>query len=314
MLFSPFLLVPRRKSFFNNWRSRKKQFDINEYKISIKSIGVRENVFDFSYDELKDCLINKEYFYLSELEKKERIKNIIKENNYFYLNLVSTYNEIEIGSIKIIEKIKDDYITNLANIDQDEELQLIKTFSSKKYSLIINSLNQNLTSCNSILSFAEKLNRISNYNYPITKLIIDYDKIYELESTLEKYVLRISVLNTEKSKLIFLKKEASILKSVVVFSFIIFVLGIIYPLSFVKYTNESLDFSIHNNFFSELFSLSGLFLLGIFLFFLIICFLLWNNLDSCTKIEKEYLDKINKTFELGDDDWIIKNYLEFKKF
>ena len=110
-----------------------------------------------------------------------------------------------------------------------------------------------------------------------------------------------------------LKKERDNIYIFLIIAYFMIVFGVIYPLSYIKFTNEiELDYTIYNNFFSELFSVSG-FMLAVLLaifsgFSLRIYLLIGFNNELVLMIKKlknqEFIDNKNyiiENFELCEN-------------
>jgi len=88
--------------------------------------------------------------------------------------------------------------------------------------------------------------------------------------------------------------------------YFLFIVGVIYPLSFIKFEEKTvIDFSIYRNFLEQLFTLSGIFLTFLSLIVGISLYFLWNILSKVNYQIKE--------ISLDNDDWILKSYFEYKK-
>ena len=78
-------------------------------------------------------------------------------------------------------------------------------------------------------------------------------------------------------------------------------------MSYIKYENGTLlDYSLYNNFLLELFSVSGLILLGLTTIITIFFGVLYKMLNINISIENSK--------ELESKDWILSNYLEYLKY
>lgn len=151
-----------------------------------------------------------------------------------------------------------------------------------------------------------KIKKESLYDYmKVSNNFDDSDNIFE------KYKIEISEF-IKKTKFLSKKtngfrKEKKQINFFMIIVTLFFIVGIIYPLSFVKYSkNVDLDYSF-NNFFYEINSISGIILLIIsliFLLFIVKIFSINNKLD----FPKEKLEEFNKIYTFEYYSIYLKNY------
>lgn len=69
---------------------------------------------------------------------------------------------------------------------------------------------------------------------------------------IDKYEIKISSLENEEKKLNYLEREKSIYKKSLILLYFLFIVGVIYPLSFIKFEEETyIDFSTYRKFLKE---------------------------------------------------------------
>ena len=305
-----------------------KKNSIGELKIEIKNLKISENSlrdkYEDIFEEISEENLNEVFFSKSKEEKIDLISKVLINKNFFYLNIEKCYQEthniyIEKWKIEMEEKIVNDEYTDIVSIQEKypETTKEIEKFHREKYNDLLRTIMQQ----QKVKDFSqwEKTMYMFRVRNKINDKLMETIRLQKplnyttLEEKLEKYVLKIQILNKETLKSNFLKKENKLLKQIITFSFFIFLFGIVYPMSFIKYENEVLNFSLYENFFIELFSLTGSFLLLITIFVLILYFLLGKILKECSYLEKNILKEIEEINFLSEEDNNIENYLEFKK-
>ncbi|MCF0171839.1 MAG: hypothetical protein HUJ87_15200 [Fusobacterium varium] len=145
-----------------------------------------------------------------------------------------------------------------------------------------------------------------NFNFPAINHTVG--NISTIKTLIEKYELEFESLKEKEEKLKYIYKEKFFLKGLIIILYIVFIFGVIYPLSFLKFTElDVLDFSLHRNFMTELFTQSGLMLFCL-TFIVTLC------IGAILKIlSKKIINKSPK--DLNEfDDWILISYMKYKKY
>ena len=249
--------------------------ELNELKIDIKSMGMTQGEYDDSENEIFE-----RYFEIildiDEESDENIVMYILKEKEIFFI----TVNKI-IGKL---EERKKEWCK--------EKLKEIVNFIEENYFSSISDIYKNIE---------EK--------FKSTKLI---KKILPEEYSLS---IRNAFINSQKNKnsyflhnnhFNYLEREKTVYKKSLILLYFLFIVGVIYPLSFIKFEEETfIDFSIYRNFLEQLFTLSGIFLTFLSLIVGISLYFLWNILSKVNYQIKE--------ISLDNDDWILKSYFEYKK-
>lgn len=296
---------------------------IEEIKIDIRNIGISESEYNDAKNEVFKEFIE---IILNETDKsdKEIIKDLIKEKKLFFLDLDFLEKELE----KYFQEEEKKILKNL-KYRQYYELLYIKDNLSEKYpSIKLMKKYSSIIHVENIKSFIEELikkriedkmiensaklefqeNKELTYSsFTLPYINIDRD-ISIIKALIEKYELELEALKEEKEKLKYIYKEKKMLKRIIVILYIVFIFGIIYPLSFLKFTeSDVLDFSLHRNFMTELFTQSGLMLFCL-TFIVTLC------IGAILKILSKKI--INKNLKDLDkfNDWILISYMEYKKY
>ena len=288
--------------------------ELNELKIDIKSMGMTKGEYNDSEDEIFE-----KYFEIildiDEGTDENIIMYILKEKEFFFITVNEIMGKLEERKkewckeslreiVNFIEKNKFSSISDVyKNIeDSFKSTKLIKKLLPEEYSLsirnaFINSQKNSFFLHNNHFNYLENLNLTKNYQF------YRKDKI---KAMIDKYEIKISSLENEEKKLNYLEREKSIYKKSLILLYFLFIVGVIYPLSFIKFEEETvIDFSIYRNFLEQLFTLSGIFLTFLSLIVGISLYFLWNILSKANYQIKE--------ISLDNDDWILKSYFEYKK-
>ena len=280
--------------------------ELNELKIDIKSMGMTKGEYNDSEDEIFE-----KYFEIildiDEGTDENIIMYILKEKEFFFITVNEIMGKLEERKkewckeslreiVNFIEKNKFSSISDVyKNIeDSFKSTKLIKKLLPEEYSLSIRNAfinsQKNKNSFflhNNHFNYSENLNLTKNYQF------YRKDKI---KAMIDKYEIKISSLENEKS----------IYKKSLILLYFLFIVGVIYPLSFIKFKEETvIDFSIYRNFLEQLFTLSGIFLTFLSLTVGISLYFLWNILSKTNYQIKE--------ISLDNGDWILKSYFEYKK-
>ena len=290
--------------------------ELNELKIDIKSMGMTQGEYDDSENEIFE-----KYFEIildiDEESDENIVMYILKEKEIFFITVNEIMGKLEARkkewckeSLKeIVNFIEKNYFSSISDVYKNIEekfksTKLIKKFLPEKYNLFIeNAFRNSKKNKNSFFlhnnnfNYSENLNLIRNYQ--------SYRKD-KIKAMIDKYEIKISSLENEEKKLNYLEREKSIYKKSLILLYFLFIVGVIYPLSFIKFEKETfIDFSIYRNFLEQLFTLSGIFLTFLSLIVGISLYFLWNILSKANYQIKE--------IRLDNDDWILKSYFEYKK-
>ncbi|MGL5581074.1 MAG: hypothetical protein ACRDCE_08945 [Cetobacterium sp.] len=297
---------------------------IQELKIEINNLGFNKNIYEAiliaEYQDIESKLIE---LYDNKEEKLKLIERKIKDNDLFFLSpkktLVFMENHLIDSNFRSLKfKIKLFKISDIKVIESEEnknkfeEVYLLQKIAPIKYNEIKDFIR--LYQNNRNLKHKHIETNLNTHKIiPTTKTLFSNNEISKenLKKNLDLYCLKIFSRNDFLIKINFLEKEKKILKTIIIISFVIFLIGIIYPLSYVKFNNENIDFSLHRNFINELCSISGIFLSLITAFVMISFGILYKIL--CNLKKSNFLKQINEINNLNNEDWIIKNYLEYKE-
>lgn len=294
---------------------------IEEIKIEIKSYKFLQIEYDNAvkevFDEASSIMLSG-----TNNSEEEIIKKIIKEKEFFFLDVDDLdLNEYFISEEEKIKKIlKGKYLDELLEIKSDlfkefPIIQLMRKYSSelessefeRKIRLYINEIIKEKQQ--------ERLKNSLRVNYPslsmeIKKLQnISYNSnLKTIKMLLEKYELELETLKEEKEKLKKMYREKEILKRFTIILYILFIFGVIYPLSFLKFKEyDELDYSLHRNFLAELFTQSGIMLFFLALIITLCIYFILKTLSK--KISNKDLKDLNKS-----TDWILISYLKYKDY
>ena len=290
--------------------------ELNELKIDIKSMGMTKGEYNDSEDEIFE-----KYFEIildiDEGTDENIIMYILKEKEFFFITVNEIMGKLEERKkewckeslreiVNFIEKNKFSSISDVyKNIeDSFKSTKLIKKLLPEEYSLSIrNTFINSQKNKNSFFLHNNHFNYLENLNLTKNYQFYRKDKI---KAMIDKYEIKISSLENEEKKLNYLEREKSIYKKSLILLYFLFIVGVIYPLSFIKFEEETvIDFSIYRNFLEQLFTLSGIFLTFLSLIVGISLYFLWNILSKANYQIKE--------ISLDNDDWILKSYFEYKK-
>lgn len=320
------------KSEFISEEFESKLHELEEIKIIISTMGLENIFYDNAYEKIVEKLNKKNFFEIDKNNILEDIKLIISKKEYFFLDLEKTYENIYNLILKknideLNEKIKEMELEELTKLENSKIIKIIennkkeafftikKAISDKKNEII---LDKNLSPVEKMVKIAENYN-ISNINKNMSRLIeLESKKILNnklprnLQKNLEIYLFKRNILKNIVKKSRNLKSKSIIFQKIIIGSIFIFIFGIIYPLSFVKYKTDDLDFTLYNNFFKELFSISGLFLFLISIVFFIFSIYLYKILQTGIENEKELLDKLKEFEKAETKEYYIKTYIFYK--
>lgn len=298
-------------------------FELEKLKIEIRNIGIKKSFYESKLEKVKDIYFEN-YLNYQNSTIENNLKNILKEEGLFFLDLDELEKEILIREKEFLKDKKEEifnYINDNRQFQTSENLMqnIIKMpfYKVLKEKNLISELNivlgmspiySGINLVNKMKLYDERdslYNKVLNLNNLLSeKSFADLNK---LEAKLEFYCLLLNKLNKEKGKISFAKQERNFLKKLLIGLYIIFIFGVIYPMSYIKYKNESiLDYSLYNNFLSEFFSISGLILFGLTIIVTIFIIILYKMLDINISIEE--------VKELDNEDWILSNYLKYIQY
>ena len=210
---------------------------------------------------------------------------------------------------EIVNFIEENYFSSILDIYKNIEekfksTKLIKKILPEEYSLSIrNAFINSQKNKNSFFLHNNHFNYLENLNLTKNYQFYRKDKI---KAMIDKYEIKNFSLENEEKKLNYLEREKTVYKKSLILLYFLFIVGVIYPLSFIKFEEETvIDFSIYRNFLEQLFTLSGIFLTFLSLIVGISLYFLWNILSKANYQIKE--------ISLDNDDWILKSYFEYKK-
>ena len=289
--------------------------ELNELKIDIKSMGMTQGEYDDSENEIFE-----KYFEIIDIDEESdenTVMYILKEKKIFFITVNEIMSKLEKRKKEwckeilkeIVNFIEKNYFSSISDVyknieDSFKSTKLIKKFLPEEYNLFIeNAFRNSKKNKNSFFlhnnnfNYSENLNLIRNYQ--------SYRKD-KIKAMIDKYEIKISSLENEEKKLNYLEREKSVYNKSLILLYFLFIVGVIYPLSFIKFEKETfIDFSIYRNFLEQLFTLSGIFLTFLSLIVGISLYFLWNILSKANYQIKE--------IRLDNDDWILKSYFEYKK-
>lgn len=302
-------------------------FELEKLKIEIRNIGIKKSFYESKVEEVEDKYFENYLNYQNSIVENN-LKNILKEERIFFLDLDELKEKILIKEKEFLKDKKEEIFNY---IDKNRQFQTSENLMQniikmpfykvlKEKNLISESIIAAKTS--QIYSAMDLLsNKMKNgYLYDENVFLYDealkvktllsaksFEDLNKLEAKLEFYCLLLSKLNKEKGKISFAKQERNFLKKLLIGLYVIFIFGVIYPMSYIKYENESiLDYSLYNNFLSEFFSISGLILFGLTIIVTVFIIILYKMLDINISIEE--------VKKLDDEDWILSNYLKYIKY
>lgn len=293
-----------------------KLIELNELKIDIKSMGISQGEYADSENEIFE-----RYFEIildiDEESDKNIVMCILKEKEIFFITVNKIMGKLEERKkewckeslreiVNFIEKNNFSSISDVyKNIeDSFKSTKLIKKLLPEEYSLSIrNAFINSQKNKNSFFNHNNNFDYLKNLNLTRNYQFYRKDKI---KAMIDKYEIKKSSLENEEKKLNYLEREKSIYKKSLILLYFLFMIGVIYPLSFIKFEEETvIDFSIYRNFLEQLFTLSGIFLTFLSLIVGISLYFLWDILSKANYQIKE--------ISLDNGDWILKNYFEYKK-
>ena len=290
--------------------------ELNELKIDIKSMGMTQGEYDDSENEIFE-----KYFEIildiDEESDENTVMYILKEKKIFFITVNEIMSKLEKRkkewckeSLKeIVNFIEKNYFSSISDVyknieDSFKSTKLIKKLLPEEYSLSIrNAFINSQKNKNSSFLYNNHFNYLENLNLTKNYQFYRKDKI---KAMIDKYEIKNFSLENEEKKLNYLEREKTVYKKSLILLYFLFIVGVIYPLSFIKFEEKTvIDFSIYRNFLEQLFTLSGIFLTFLSLIVGISLYFLWNILSKTNYQIKE--------IKLDDDDWILKSYFEYKK-
>lgn len=278
-----------------------KELERNYFKWQDKEINFlieyvkKENAYYLRKEEAEEKLKKKSFEFLE--YKYNFLKKIIKSSKYEEIediNGLKKYDEFEYlkNNVEYNNKLKK-YIKENLKIQLDIE--------SGEYERVgdavpINVQSQRIReSKNSMLDKLQIRETQKKTQKEIGQLLVEY--AYEKEK-MEHLLKKITNLRKERNRIFVFLGTAYFMMN----------FGVIYPLSYTKYSNGvKLDYTIYNNFFYELFSFSGFMLFVLFVIFTIftgmIYYIVSFNNELTTAFNKL---RNNKLFE--NKSYIIENF------
>lgn len=231
--------------------TRKEEIELSYEK---KLFADYDNWIQKEEEFLMDYLLKAKIYYLDIDECLKKLKEIGKsflKNEYEkmkeYIEEIPSY---EIKKIAYLDKLED-----------KEEFKFLNKISEVEYKDLDDLFEYKKSYSESFLEGYARGSGIQKLYYPTP----DYDsEAKEIENDIALQLVEFEYKNEEihhlYKKINNLKTERTNLTIFLGFAYIIVIVGVIYPLSYVKYKNEDiLDYGF-NNFWRELFSRSGIML------------------------------------------------------
>lgn len=220
----------KEEEFINDYCRKKEIYYINNSEL-VKEMG--NITFDFLDKEIEKMRNYFEKMDIEELSKINSCKELDNKIEFKYLNEVSNTIEFLFSFIK------------------EEKIKEKESFFKDKKNTTEKMIKCNINSFKALDPIFPKKEQEKNN--------IEFEK--EIKILLIEYIYKKNNIKTLLKKIRFLKKEQKKILIFLGFAYILIILGVIYPLSYVKFSNgTNLDYGLQN-FFSELFTVSG-FLLG----------------------------------------------------
>lgn len=319
----------------------KKILEINKINSKLLGITVFESVYKLTEKNILDKYfeeLEKNYFNLENREK-DYLVEFIKLNKAFYLKqdeIVEKLNEKKneflnnkyIVLKEIIDKSDAREVSTIDDLKKNPEFVFLKD----KVEYVIR-LEDYIRNKNTPKPEVRKKLNIPTINFfqNSSKFEIDYNRFNEVNTKKFEYLSPNNISNMrllqEKSnqllieykykkeemkpllkKITSLKKERNSIYMFLGTAYIMVILGVIYPLSYIKYSNEAkLDYTLYNNFFSELFSFSGIMLFSLFIIFTIFTLKIYLLVAANNELKKVF-NKLNNEDFLENKSYIIENF------
>lgn len=339
----------RKKNLLAKYREQIERNEVNDKDFFVDYgcfyLNLEEILEDFKSVKIKIFEEkNNEIIYEIEKLQSQKLFEILSNNKieshfkfFSRLPILSQYGIYE----KILNKVNEEELNKIETDSFDENKLIdfgqkdildgiVEQFKKKaKYNKILptnkffsNFFNGSFQNSNFQRSYEAPINALAIQTHKVINQNL-LDIIHKKEVEIKKLLLELEVCESSLEKNIeelgVMKDDEIKLKKYLIFILIFFLLGVVYPLSFTKYkedilvsNGEILNYNIFTNFWTELFSMSGLFLsvLTVFIGF-ILCYI-WKE-TAIRQKSKEIINKIEKEKENVKSDWVIKRYYEFEE-
>lgn len=272
--------VEKLEQDYSKWESRGLEHFI-EYIKGNKVYHLQKDILLEKLNEEKDRFLERKYEALKKIIENSLSREI---TSLYDLKKYPQYNILKNSAIYLIQ-LEDDLKNKNCKIES--ELERLVRLSTDSIRLGDKDLVANFLSPN---QYKEK-----EIQKQIGELLVDY--IYKKEEL--KYSLK---------KMTSLKKERDNIYIFLIIAYFMIVFGVIYPLSYIKFTNEiELDYTIYNNFFSELFSVSGFMLAVLFAIFSGFSLRIYSLIDFNNELVLMIKKLKNQDF-IDNKNYIIENF------
>lgn len=274
-----FNLRGKEEYFVENYCLKKEIYyiDLNELREYLKKITL--NFLDKEVEKMKN------YFY--EMERGDLLKiNSLKEVQYKeefkYLNEVYETIYLYFHSLKEKRRLEKSDFQFFKNIERLEQ-QYIKSIN---------------IGYNSRLTIESEIKMVMDFEKDIKILLIDY--IYKKEE-IKKLLKKIKTLKNERNNII----------GFLGISYIMIIFGVIYPLSYIKYSNNmELDYSL-KNFIRELLTVSGFMLGMLFVIFTLFSYKIYLGIKLKNNIS-EIDERVKNLDVIESQNKILQNFNYFQ--
>lgn len=314
--------------------AEKKELEIKKIEEQIKNIkvlnGIKDNrISDIRYSFAEN--LKNDYYFFKE-NKSKYIEDYCLKKEIYYLDWKEVENELneEISKFlavkinimkKYIDKLENEEFCNLNSVDDlknklefkflyevydevnkyfmEEKAMKMSIFSKISSFNILKSMENITIPYEELRSFNNFLKETINLEKEIKNLLIDY--IYKKEE-INQLLKKINNLNNERKNII----------TFLGISYGMIIFGVIYPLSYIKFTNNDvLDYTLYNNFFSEIFSQSGIMLLILALIFSIFSYKIYSAIKVKSDLKK-FIEQIKKLDILESQNKILRTFNYFE--
>lgn len=224
------------------WESKELYYWVNYVK--------EDKAYYLFKDEVIEKLIKKKYEFLE--NKYKALKKIIKSSN-----VIESIKDLEKYEEFVFLKNNEEYRSKLKN---DIKIEIENKIRNRGFEPVVGErvyLRPSLETLKNVNFSSTVWPKIRETQKEIGQLLVEYT--YKKEEI--KYLLK---------KIGNLKKERDNICIFLTIAYSMIIFGVMYPLSYIKYPNETkLDYTPYNNFFRELFSFSGFMLFMLFIIFTI---------------------------------------------
>lgn len=322
--------------------AEKKILETKKIDSKLLMIFISRDIYDNTEDNLieeYDKKLNENYFKWENKELYYWVKYVKKDKAY-YLSKDKVIEKLIKKKYEFLEnkyKILKEIIRNSSNIENIKDLEKYEEFvflkNNKEYSKKLKSQIENQIKNQIELrlgglkyvgdakghSYSPKIKsclaRLENVDFSSTDWPKKRETQKEIGQLLVEYTYKKEELKYLLKKMTSLKKERDNIYIFLALAYFMIVFGVIYPLNYIRI---ELDYIVYNNFFRELFSVSGFMLAVLFVIFSVFSYRIYlltgfnNELDLMIKKLKDrnFIDNKNyiiENFELCESYIIEEN-------